>query len=112
MRREYASIGNFLRKRSFVDMDYIYGTLSNSDGENPLDYAAAEASPMEYFAVATEAETGKAKYFDKRDVAQGKVLIVAPDDTCGVSTLTRDVAALENLYVKGLGDGRKIKTFL
>ena len=69
-RKEYASAGNFLRKRSFVDMDYVYGTLSNSDGESPLDYAAAMASPTEYFAVATEAETGKAKYFDKRDVAQ------------------------------------------
>ena len=215
MRKEYASVGNFLRKRSFVDMDYVYGTLSNSDGENPLDYAAVMASPMEYFAVATEAETGKAKYFDKSDVAQddysvckassaipfvchpyavggtpyydgalsdpvpirkafelgcervvllltrpedtvrtpdkdeklarrirhkyplaaqgltqraarynegvalakelaakGKVLIVAPDDTCGVSTLTRDVVALENLYVKGLRDGRKVNAFL
>ncbi len=26
-------------KRSYVDMDYVYGTLSNSDGETP---AAAE----------------------------------------------------------------------
>ena len=45
MRKEYASVGNFLRKRSFVDMDYVYGTLSNSDGENPLDYAAAMPAP-------------------------------------------------------------------
>ena len=215
MRKQYASVGNYLRKRSFVDMDYVYGTLSNSDGEDPLDYAAAAASPMEYFAVATEAETGKAKYFDKSDVAQddysvckassaipfvchpygvggtlyydgalsdpvpirkafelgcervvllltlpeatvrtpdkdvkfaarirhkyplaaqgltqraarynesvawakklaaeGKVLIVAPDDTCGVSTLTRDAAALEKLYGKGLQDGQKIEDFL
>lgn len=214
-RKEYASAGNFLRKRSYVDLDYVYGTLSNSDGESPLDYAAAMADPMEYFAVATEAETGKAKYFDKSDFAQddysvckassaipfvchpysvggtpyydgalsdpvpirkafelgcervvllltlpeatvrtpdkdeklarrirhkyplaaegltqraarynasvalarelaaeGKVLIVAPDDTCGVSTLTRDVVALENLYVKGLRDGRKVNAFL
>ena len=215
MRKEYASAGNFLRKKSYVDLDYVYGTLSNSDGESPLDYAAAMADPMEYFAVATEAETGTAKYFDKSDFAQddysvckassaipfvclpysvggtpyydgalsdpvpirkafelgcervvllltlpeatvrtpdkdeklarrirhkyplaaegltqraarynasvalarelaaeGKVLIVAPDDTCGVSTLTRDVVALENLYVKVLRDGKKIEAFL
>ena len=215
MRKEYASVGNFLRMRSFVDMDYVYGTLSNADGEDPLDYVAAMASPTVYYAVATEAETGKAKYFDKSDLAQddysvckassaipfvchpypvggtpyydgalsdpvpfqkafdlgcdrvvllltlpeatvrtpdkdlklarrirhkyplaaeglaqraarynesvarakdlaaqGKVLIVAPDDTCGISTLTRDVVALEDLYVKGLRDGRKIEAFL
>ena len=48
----------------------------------------------------------------KELAAQGKVLIVAPDDTCGVSTLTRDVAALEKLYVKGLRNGKKVNDFL
>jgi len=64
LRKEYAGFKNFLFKRSFVDLDYVYGTLSNSDGENPLDYAAAVKSPMESFAVATEAVSGDAKYFD------------------------------------------------
>ena len=36
-RKQYMGIGNFLLKRSFIDLDYVYGTLSNSDGENPLD---------------------------------------------------------------------------
>lgn len=215
LRKEYAGIGNFLFKRSFVDLDYVYGTLSNSDGENPLDYSAAAANPMEFFAVATEAETGKPKYFDKRHIsrddysvmkassaipfvchpykvgnilyydgalgdavpiqkafqlgcdkvvllltlpvdtvrtsdkdcklaarvrkkyplaaekleqraenynkgialakklaAEGKVLIIAPDDTCGVSTLSRDVSALRRLYKKGYQDGKRISHFL
>ncbi len=44
--------------------------------------------------------------------AKGKALIVAPDDTCGVTTLTRDPELLKNLYRKGYGDGEKIKKFL
>ncbi len=40
LRRKYASVGNFILKRSFIDMDYVYGTLSTHDGENPLDYIA------------------------------------------------------------------------
>lgn len=36
-RKEYMSLRNFLRKRSYVDLDYVYGTLSNADGENPVD---------------------------------------------------------------------------
>lgn len=214
LRKEYAGIGNFLFKKSFIDMDYVYGTLSNSTGENPLDYAAAAANPMEFLAVATEAETGNPKYFDKSDIFQddysvlkascaipfvchpyavggtlyydgalsdtvpiqkafqlgcdkvvllltlpedtirtpekdrklatrirkkypcsaekleqrakqyndgvslakklaekGKVLIIAPDDTCGVSTLSRDAAALNKLYEKGYGDGSRILPF-
>ena len=39
-RKQYASLRNFILKRSYIDMDYVYGTLSDHDGENPLDYAA------------------------------------------------------------------------
>ena len=214
LRKEYASFRNFLFKRSFIDLDYVYGTLSKSDGENPLDYAAEAKSPMKFFAVATEAVTGNAKYFDMSDISQddysvmkascaipfvchpyavgdtlyydgaladpvpieqaflmgcdqvvvlltlpedtvrtpdqdlklaariqkkyplaaeklaqrakryqdgvalakryaeaGKALIVAPDDTCGVSTLSRDADALRRLYEKGYQDGAKIAPF-
>ena len=70
LRKQYASVGNFLRKRSFIDMDYVYGTLSNHDGENPVDYDALQKNPMEFIVIAANAETGEAKYFDKRDIRQ------------------------------------------
>ena len=213
--RQYAGIGNFLFKKSYVDLDYVYGTLSNSDGENPLDYPTASANPMEFVAVATEAETGRAKYFGKQDMSQddysimkassaipfvchpylvkgipyfdgalsdtipiqkafelgcekvvllltlpentvrtsdkdkklaarirkkyplaaeklaqraeqynngvamarrlraeGNILIIAPDDTCGVSTLSRNTDALHKLYEKGYRDGEHILPFV
>lgn len=215
LRKEYAGIKNFLCKRSFVDLDYVYSTLSNSDGENPLDYAAFLKNPMAFYVVALEAESGKVRYFDRRDIAQddysvmkascaipfvcrpyavngtpyydgalgdpvplqkafdlgcdkvvvlltkpeqerrtsdrdeklarmirrkypmaaeqlcrraarynegvalaqayaaqGRVLIVSPDDTCGVNTLKRDAAALDRLYRKGYRDAAKIPDFL
>lgn len=43
---------------------------------------------------------------------QGKVLVVAPKNTFGVDTLTRDRDALEKLYQEGYADGEKIETFL
>lgn len=64
-RKEYMSVQNFLRKKSNIDMDYVYGTLSNSDGENPLDYDTFIKSPKEFLAVATDAETGEPAYFGK-----------------------------------------------
>ncbi|MGN1387899.1 MAG: patatin family protein, partial [Bacillus sp. (in: firmicutes)] len=214
-RKEYMSVRNFLQKRSYLDLDYIYGTLSNSGGENPLDYQKIMDSPTEFLAVATNAKTGEAAYFDKsalrlddysvlkassaipfvchpyavdgtlyydgalgdcvpiekafacgcdrvvliltkqRDLiresgtdirfakmiqkkyplsakklrqraqqynlgiakakeyeAQGRVLIVAPDDTCGVDTLTKDQDSLKRLYDKGYQDGQAILEFL
>lgn len=44
--------------------------------------------------------------------AQGRLLIVAPDDTCGVDTLTRDREALKRFYNKGYQVGQAISDFL
>lgn len=214
-RRQYMGIGNFIFKHSFIDMDYVYGTLSNADGENPFDYPALRDNSMEFYVVATDARTGQTKYFDKGDIRQddynvfkasssipfickpykvkgvpyydgalgdpvpvekafqlgcdkvvvilsnpeqelltpkkdeilasfirkkypasaeklcqravrynesvalaqeyakqGKVLIVAPDDTCGIDTLKKDKESLHRLYEKGYGDAARITSFL
>ena len=69
-RPDYMGIGNLLRKGTFFDLDYVYGALPRSDGENPLDHAAMQAHPAcrNFLIVATEADTGKAKYFTGDDL--------------------------------------------
>lgn len=67
-RKEYASAESFLRNHNFANLDYIYGTLSNHDGENPLDFTAFEANPTGFTVVACNAEDGSTKYFDKSRV--------------------------------------------
>ena len=64
-RKQYASLGNFLRRGNYVDLDYVYSTLSNSDGENPLDYDTFAANPAEFYAVACDARTGEAAYLGR-----------------------------------------------
>lgn len=215
LRPEYMSVHNFLKRGSYLDMDYIYGTLSNEDGEDPFDYDSFMASPIEVLIEAADAETGEPFYFEKSgfkrnsytpmmasssipfvckpyeidgrlyfdgaigitvplekafeegctkvvlvltkpaDVLRkpgkdhllakmierkypkaaegmrtraekynygvelakelekdGLVLVVAPDDTCGVDTLTKDPKAMMRLYQKGYEDGGKILPFL
>lgn len=65
-RPEYMSVHNFFKTGSFVDLDYIYSTLSNTDGEFPLDYATFKKSNTQMIVVATNAITGKPAYFDRR----------------------------------------------
>ena len=209
------SLRNFLFKGTYLDLDYVYGTLSNEDGENPLDYQSVVNSPIDFLVVATDAKTGEAKYFDKSDLhlnnysilkassaipfvchpysvngvpyydgalgdpvpikkafecgcdkvaliltkpkdivrtlgkdgmfanriqkkyplsaerlrnranqynagvelakeyeSKGKVLIIAPNDTCGVDTLTRNKDALKKFYEKGYQDAKAINAFI
>lgn len=69
-RKEYMSLGNLVRRGAYVDLEYVYGTLSNADGEDPLNYPALMASDKQFIAVATDARTGRPFYFTKTDMAQ------------------------------------------
>ena len=186
-RKEYASLENWLKTRNYVDLDYVYGTLSNSDGENPIDFEALKNNPAEFYVGACDARTGQTVYFSKsclsqdhydifkgscalpvfckpymveripcldggvceqkKDVAParllartypkaaerlldryrayndgveiaeeyqkiGKLLIVAPDDICGLSTLSKSHEKLQKMYDKGMKDAEKIAAFI
>lgn len=214
-RKQYMGWGNFLRKRSFIDLDYVYSTLSDSDGEDPLGYDMLAADPTELIIVGCHARTGQTRYFTRADIerdrydilkassalpvvcrpyevdgelyydgalgdtipvqkaldlgcerlvlvltkprdtvrsskgdrrmarllrlrhpqaaarlagraqryndgvahakrleSEGRALVLAPDDTCGVDTLAKDRDAMLRLYRKGYDDGAAIAPFL
>lgn len=75
-RKEYMSLRNFVFKKSYIDMNYLYGTLSNSTGENPLDYPKIIRNPSEMLVVASNAQTGEAAYFNKNDLKQDNYSIL------------------------------------
>ena len=214
-RKEYMGFKNWLHTGSYINLEYVYGTLSNSDGENPLNYQKFIENRAELSIIALNAVTGEKKMFHQDDMKQddyrvlmasscvpvvnrpvqigddfyldggladpvpveqafkdgcdkvvliltkpageirnprrdwlfvkllqhkfpvaaknlslraerynrgvslareyekqGKVLIVAPDDTAGVDTLKRDKQALHKLYEKGIRDGRRISQWM
>ena len=70
LRDEVMSMKNYARTRNYVDLEYVYGKLSNSDGECPLDFAAVENNPAEFVVVATDSLSGRPHYFVKSDMSQ------------------------------------------
>lgn len=214
-RKEYMSVNNLLEGKKFLDLDYVYGVLSNTGGEDPVNFENIKNFNGIINIVATDIETGRAKYFDNDDIQldnleilkasssipvvcgkteingklyydggiadpvplkraielgcdkivliltrpigydissksdfimsdvlsekypkcanalrvravrykravdyaeklqnEGKCLIIAPDDCCGVETLTKDKSKLDMLYKKGIADGKKILDFI
>ena len=75
-RKEYMSVKNLVQKHSYLDLGYVYGTLSNRGGENPLDYPAMVENPAQLVIVAENARTGLPRYFTKDEVKQ--------DDYCAL----------------------------
>lgn len=65
MRSEYMGFSNILKNGCYLDLDYVYRTLSNSDGENPLNYGNFNSFDGTFLTVTTDAETGKAIYWAK-----------------------------------------------
>lgn len=214
-RKEYMSLANLFKTGSYIGLDYIYGTLSNEDGEDPVNYenilnydgiinivaTRADNAQPEYFdlgslrknnyrvlcasscipIVCKPVEIDGESYFDggvsdpvpierafelgcdrvvvvltkpidfirngkldshggdilsrrypsicealkkraqiyndavslaKEYEKQGKALIIAPEDCCGVTTLSKNKKSLDALYMSGYKDAGKIKKIL
>lgn len=73
MRPEYMSLSNFIRRKSYFDFDYIFGTLSSPGGENPLDVGVMMKSSSKFLFVATNALSGRPMYFDKSVVSADRL---------------------------------------
>lgn len=69
-RKEFASFSSMVKTGNFMNLEYIYGTLSNSDGENPLDFETLLTSKTEFLMVATDADDGVPVYFKKSDMTK------------------------------------------
>lgn len=74
-RKDYMSIKNLLKKGSYIDLDYVYGSLSNSDGEYPLNYDIIKKSNSIMKVVSSNAITGEVVYFDKNDLLKDNYYI-------------------------------------
>ncbi len=76
-RREYMSVGNLLRRGSYIDLDYIYTVLASPvDGEDPVDLDAFNHSAARYEAVVTDAASGAPVYYDKKELSEGDFSVI------------------------------------
>ena len=94
LREESMSFKNFAKSRSCVNLEYIFGVLSNQGGEYPLDFRAALENPAQFKIVATNALTGRPYYFDKTDMNQ--------DDYCAIKASSCVPGANKPYEVNGI----------
>ena len=98
-RKEYMSLGNFLKTGSYFDLDYIYSTLSDEGGEDPIDYDALKASPCGMVTVVTNAKTGKPDYFGKEEILRNDLWVIKA--SCAVPAACKPYIHGGNEYFDG-----------
>ncbi len=98
-RPAYMGLGALLHTGSYIDLDYVYGTLSNDGGEDPLDYEACVNAAGELFVVATDAVTGEAVYFTKADLKPNDYKIF--NASCAMPVACRPQTVAGRAYYDG-----------
>ena len=98
-RKEYCGVKCWLKDRNYLNLNYIYGALANTGGEDPLDYEALMKNPAEFFVVAENSITGETKYFSKEDIKQDDYRILSA--SCNIPVLNRPVVIDGESYFDG-----------
>ncbi len=102
-RKEYMSLKSYFETGSYINLNYIYSTLSNSNGENPIDYETFQKNPMQFCVTATEAETGLPHYFSKSDIQQDHYDVLKA--SCAIPVICQPYPIRNKYYFDGgVGD--------
>ena len=98
-RKEFMGLESFIRNGAFINLEYIYGTLTNSGGENPLDFDSILKNSADLVIVASDAETGKSKFFRKEDMSTDNYRVLMA--SCCVPVLNKPIKIGDSFYYDG-----------
>ena len=90
---DYFGMHSLIKTGNLFGLQYIYGTLSNSYGADALDWDTLVKNPTEYKVVATDAQTGLPKVFDKSEMHKDNYIQIMA--SCALP------AACKPVYVDG-----------
>ena len=107
----YLSTRNFIKTGSLFGLQYIYGDMTNEGGEDPLDFDALMANPSELVFPATDAVTGKPRYFTKQDLRRNHYEPIMA--SCALPVMCRPVEINGRYYFDGgVSDSLPVKKMI
>lgn len=107
----YFGLQSFLKTRNLFGLQYIYGTLSNSDGADPIYFSSLLANPADYRIVSTNARTGRPVYFTKQDLKQDDYRAIMA--SCAIPAVCKPIEFNGDYYYDGgISDSIPVKKAL
>ena len=102
-RKEYMGFENAIKTGNYINLEYIYATLSNEGGENPLNFNEVKKYEGIINFVATNTKTGKPKYFSVDDMYQDNYKVLCASSCIPVINKPIEIDG-EYYYDGGLSD--------
>lgn len=96
---KYFGVRSFLHTGNLFGLDYIYGDLSEEGGADPVDYDAVMKNPCYFECAATDAETGRPRYFSKKDMSPDDYSVIKA--SCALPVASKPVEVDGHFYYDG-----------
>ncbi len=89
---EYMGLNNMVKTGSYLNLDYIYSTLTDEGGLDPLNYDVLKENKADFYIVATDTLTGNSHFFDMKSIkrndctsikASCSIPLFCPPRNCG-----------------------------
>lgn len=103
LKKEYMSLSNFKTQHSYIDLNFVYSVLTDSDGEDPIDYESFSKYNGKFYVVATENSTGKPHYFGNDDISFNNYKVLHASSTLPVVCNSCTING-EKYYDGGISD--------
>ena len=98
-RPQYMGVKLWLRSGSFIDLEYVYDTITGPGGEDPIDYDTLCACPDEIRVVLTDAADGRAVYMGNEAFARRECRVLMA--SCALPVFCRPVELDGKFYFDG-----------
>lgn len=94
--KRYLSLENYIKTGSLFGMDFLYNEIPQK--LDPFDYTSFFANPCEFKIGVTNAETGRAEFYDKECIHDGSIVLRA---SSSIPLVANPVKYRENIYFDG-----------
>lgn len=98
-RWQYFGLRSFIKTGNLFGLDYIYGDMTNSGGEDPIDFEAMISNPAQFYVCTTDAQTGQPVYFSKDEFIKDNYCHIRA--TCAIPAACRPVEIDGRFYYDG-----------
>lgn len=96
---DFFGLHSLLTKKELFGLHYIYRTTTSSSGCDPLDFQTMIKNPSEFILVATDAETGRPRYFRKEEMRQDDYRILMA--SCAIPGICQPIEIDGRKYFDG-----------